>query len=82
LAERGIEVPLVEQPSPSDPPARELAGPGKGLDPLDVEMEVRGGLVSAQESHKSLIILDKPLFASEVLPRITSSFLKSLTNGQ
>ncbi len=46
-AECGIEVPLVEQPSPPDPPAGKLAGPGKRLDPLDVEMEVRGGLVGA-----------------------------------
>jgi hypothetical protein len=82
VAERGIEVPLVEQPSSSDPPAGELAGPGEGLDALDVEMKVRGGLVSAQESHSSPIILEKPLIARQVVLHVPLNIFKYLWVGR
>ena len=60
----GVEVPLVEQPSPSDSAAGQSPGSGKGLDPLDVEMEVCSRLVGAQESHSDPMIPDRPLYAS------------------
>jgi hypothetical protein len=47
-AERGIEVSLIEQPSPADAPAGKPAGAGERLHALDVEVEIGGGLVGTQ----------------------------------
>lgn len=54
--ECGVELPLIEQPPPPDSPARQLPGPGEGLDALDVEVEVYGGLIGAQEAHNDSMI--------------------------
>jgi anthranilate synthase component 1 len=51
-AQGALEVPAVEQPLPPDPAAGQPAVAGEGLDALDVEVEVAGDLVGAQQVHR------------------------------
>ena len=48
-AERGLEVALVEQPFPPDSATGKLARASQGLNPLDVQVEIGGGLLGTQE---------------------------------
>jgi len=50
-SERRVEVALVEQPFPSDSATGQLARASQRLNALDVQVEIGGRLISAQESH-------------------------------